>query len=142
MEKIKMFTDGGSRNNPGPAAIGVYIPTLDKKFGEYIGEKTNNEAEWEALVWGLKKIKSLVGKEKTRQTEVECFLDSELVVKQLNHEYKIKEDYIKHYFITVWNLQLDFKKITFSHIMREDNRVADSLVNEALDSREKQSSLL
>lgn len=141
-EIIKMYTDGGSRNNPGPAAIGVYIPTLDKKYGEYIGEKTNNEAEWEALVWGLKKIKSLVGKEKTKETLVECYLDSELVVKQLNHEYKIKEDYIKNYFITVWNLQLDFKKISFSHIMREKNKIADSLVNQALNEREKQKSLL
>lgn len=141
-EIIKMFTDGGARNNPGPAAIGVWIPTLDKKYGEYIGEKTNNVAEWEALVYGLKKIKLLVGKDKTKQTQVECYLDSELVVKQLNHEYKIKEEYIKNYFITVWNLQIDFGKITFSHIMREENKIADALVNEALDVRERQRSLI
>lgn len=137
-----MFTDGGARNNPGPAAIGVYIETLGKKYGEYIGEKTNNEAEWEALVYGLKKIKSLIGKEKTKKTEVECYLDSELVVKQLNHEYKLKEEYIQKHFITVWNIMTDFQKVTFSHIMREDNKIADGLVNEALDEREKQSSLL
>jgi len=139
---IKMYTDGGARNNPGPAAIGVWIPTLDKKYSEYIGEKTNNVAEYEALVFGLKKIRSLIGKETAKETEVECCLDSELVVKQLNHEYKIKEDYIKDYFITIWNLQIDFRKITFRHIMRDENKVADALVNQALDEKEKQGSLL
>ncbi|MFA6047829.1 MAG: ribonuclease HI family protein [Parcubacteria group bacterium] len=141
-EVIKMFTDGGARNNPGPAAIGVWIPTLDKKYGEYIGEKTNNVAEYEALIFGLKKIKSLVGKEKTKKTSVECFLDSELVVKQLNHEYKLKEEYIQKNFILIWNLMLDFQKVIFSHIMREENKIADALVNEALDEKEKQTSLL
>ena len=137
-----MYTDGGARNNPGPAAIGVWIPTLDKKYGEYIGETTNNVAEYEALIFGLKKIKSLVGKEKTKNTTVECYLDSELVVKQLNHEYKLKEEYIQKNFILIWNLQLDFQKVTFHHIMREENKIADALVNEALDEKEKQTSLL
>lgn len=141
-EIIKMFTDGGARNNPGPAAVGIYIPTLDKKYGEYIGEKTNNEAEYEALIFGLKKIKSLVGKAKTKNTEIECYLDSELVVNQLNHRYKLTEKHIQELFIRVWNLMLDFRKVTFCHIMREENKIADSLVNEALDEKEKQRSLL
>ncbi|HPN96585.1 MAG TPA: ribonuclease HI family protein [Candidatus Moranbacteria bacterium] len=139
---IKMYTDGGARNNPGPAAIGVWIETLDKKYAEYIGEKTNNEAEYEALIFGLKKIKALVGKEKTKETKIECYLDSELVVKQLNHQYKLKEEYIQKNFIEIWNLMLDFQKVTFCHIMREENKIADALVNEALDAREKQRSLL
>jgi len=137
-----MYTDGGARNNPGPAAIGVWIETLDKKYAEYIGEKTNNEAEYEALIFGLKKIKALVGKEKTKETKIECYLDSELVVKQLNHQYKLKEEYIQKNFIEIWNLMLDFQKVTFCHIMREENKIADALVNEALDAREKQRSLL
>ena len=137
-----MYTDGGARNNPGPAAIGVWIPTLDKKYGEYIGETTNNVAEYEALIFGLKKIKSLVGKEKAKGITIECYLDSELVVKQLNHEYKLKEEYIQKNFITIWNLQLDFQKVTFHHIMREENKIADALVNEALDEKEKQRQLL
>ena len=141
-EIIKMFTDGGSRNNPGPAGIGVWIPTLGQKYGEYIGEKTNNVAEYEALIFGLKKIKSLVGKEKIKKTIVECYLDSELVVKQLNHEYKLKEEYIQKNFILIWNMMLDFQKVTFHHIMREENKIADALVNEALDAQEKQGSLL
>lgn len=141
-EIIKMFTDGGSRNNPGPAAIGVWIETLNKKYGEYIGEKTNNEAEYEALIFGLKKIKSLIGKEKTKKTKIECHLDSELVVNQLNHKYKLSEKHIQELFIKVWNLTLDFQKVTFHHIMREENVIADKLVNEALDVQEKQGSLL
>lgn len=141
-EKIKMFTDGGSRNNPGPAAIGVWVETLNKKYGEYIGEKTNNEAEYEALIFGLKKIKLLTGKEKTKKTEIECYLDSELVVNQLNHKYKLSEKHIQDLFIKVWNLMLDFHKISFHHIMREENKIADALVNEALDARDKQKSLL
>jgi len=140
--KIIMYTDGGARNNPGPAGIGVWIETLDKKYGEYIGETTNNVAEYAALVFGLKKLKQLLGKNKTREYEIECYLDSELVVKQLNHEYKIKEEYIQKNFIEIWNMMLDFKKVTFHHIMREKNKVADSLVNQALDAKEKQGSLL
>jgi ribonuclease HI len=141
-EKIIMYTDGGSRNNPGPAAIGVWVETLDKKYSEYIGEKTNNVAEYEALIFGLKKLKQLLGKDKTRQYEIECNLDSELVVKQLNHEYKLKEEYIQKNFIEIWNLMLDFKNVKFIHIPREENSIADKLVNEALDAREKQVSLL
>lgn len=141
-DKIIMYTDGGSRNNPGPAAIGVWVETLNKKYGEYIGEKTNNEAEYAALIFGLKKIKQLVGKEKAKNYEIECYLDSELVVKQLNHEYKLKEEYIQKNFIEIWNLMLDFKKVVIMHIPREKNKIADELVNQALDEREKQGSLL
>lgn len=137
-----MYTDGGSRNNPGPAAVGVFIETLNKKYGEYIGEKTNNEAEYEALIFGLKKLKALLGKNKTKACEIICHLDSELVVKQLNHEYKLSEDHIQKLFIKVWNLMLDFGKVTISHIPREKNKIADDLVNQALDEREKQGSLL
>src|SRR5665648_212135 len=96
---IKMYTDGGSRGNPGPAGIGVWVETLDKKYGECIGEATNNVAEYAALIYGLKKLKQLLGKNKTRQFAIECYLDSELVVKQLNHEYKLKEEYIQRNFI-------------------------------------------
>lgn len=136
-EKIAMFTDGGSRGNPGPAGIGVWIETLGKKYGEYIGEKTNNVAEYEALIYGLKKLKQLLGKEKTKQYEIECNLDSELVVKQMNHKYKIKDINAQKNFIEIWNLMLDFKSVIFKHIPREKNVVADALVNEALDKKQK-----
>ena len=140
--KIKMFTDGGSRGNPGPAGIGVWVETLNKKFGEYIGETTNNVAEYQALIFGLKKLKQLLGKDQTKQYEIECYLDSELVVKQLNHEYKLKDENVQKNFIEIWNLMLDFKNVKIIHVLREKNKIADSLVNEALDAKEKQGSLL
>jgi ribonuclease HI len=140
--KIVIYTDGGSRGNPGPAGIGVWVETLDKKYGECIGIATNNVAEYAALIFGLKKLKQLLGKDKTRQYEIECRLDSELVVKQLNHEYKLKEEYIQKNFIEIWNLMLDFKSVRFYHIPREKNTIADALVNEALDGQKKQGILM
>ena len=138
--KIVIYTDGGSRGNPGPAGIGVWISAQggsalggDKKYGECIGIKTNNDAEYEALIFGLKKVKALIGKTKTKQFEIECYADSELMVKQLNHEYKLKEERIQKYFIEIWNLMLDFKKVSFTHVPREKNKIADEMVNEALD---------
>lgn len=142
MEKIVMYTDGGSRNNPGPAAVGVYLESLHKQFGHYIGNKTNNEAEYEAVIFGFKKIKQLVGKDKTKNIEIECFLDSELVERQLNHIYKVKEENIQKLFIEVWNMMLDFGKVSFNHIPREKNKIADKMVNEALDNEEKQAKLI
>jgi len=140
--KIIIYTDGGSRGNPGPAAIGVWMETLNKKYGECIGEATNNVAEYSALIFGLKKLKQLLGKNKTKQYEVECYLDSELVVKQLNHKYKLKEEYIQKNFIEIWNLTLDFRAVSFYYIPREKNKIADSLVNQALDGQNKQGNLL
>lgn len=140
-EKIIIYTDGGSRGNPGPAAVGVYIETLDKKICECIGVRTNNDAEYEALILGLQKIKHFIGKEKAKKMEVQCLLDSELVVKQLNHEYKLKEERIQQYFISIWNLMLEYGTVTFTHIPREKNKIADALVNEALDNQCKQNNL-
>jgi ribonuclease HI len=138
MEKIVIYTDGGSRGNPGPAAIGVWIETLGKKYGEVIGEATNNDAEYQALIFALKKCKSLAGKKQAKQVEIECRLDSELIVKQLNHEYKISKQNTQKYFIEVWNLMLDFGKVTFVHVPREQNKIADEMVNKALDKEEAQ----
>lgn len=141
MEKIIVFTDGGSRGNPGPAAVGVYIETLNKKIGQCIGVRTNNDAEYEALILALQKAKQFIGKEKAKKTELACFLDSELVVKQLNHEYKLKEPRIQQYFIEIWNLMLEYGKVTFTHVPREKNKVADAMVNQALDEKNKLSGL-
>ena len=146
-----MFTDGGSRGNPGPAGIGVYISVKDKaasggevaewKYGQCIGIKTNNDAEYEALIFGLKKLKQLLGNISAKQATINCFLDSELVVKQLGHEYKLKEPRIQQYFIEIWNLMLEFEKVTFTHVLREKNKIADALVNEALDGEVNQNFL-
>lgn len=130
-EKLKIYTDGGARGNPGPAGIGAVI--FDEKerviveISEYIGEATNNQAEYRALIAGLVKAKKLGAK------ELEVFLDSELVVKQLNREYRVKDKDLAPLFVQVYNISLGFKKIVFKHIFREKNELADKLVNQALD---------
>lgn len=134
-----MYTDGGSRGNPGPAALGVFIETLDKRFGEFLGTKTNNEAEYAAIVAALKKIKSLLGKEKAKQVAVECRMDSELACRQLNHQYKIENEKLQPLFLLVWNLMLDFGTVNFVHVPREKNTVADAEANKAMDAVQSQS---
>ncbi|MEK9173395.1 MAG: ribonuclease HI family protein [Patescibacteria group bacterium] len=129
--KLVIYTDGGARGNPGPAALGVVVG--DKEYSEYLGEMTNNKAEYLALVFALKKAKALLGGKKAGGAEVEVRMDSELIVRQLNGIYKIKEPDLQPLFIEVWNLRLDFGKVIFKHIPREQNKRADRLVNQALD---------
>jgi ribonuclease HI len=142
--KITIFTDGGARGNPGPAAVGAVIQKqgqILKKYSQFIGEATNNQAEYEAVIFALKKIKLLFGKKKAKETEIEVRVDSELVAKQLNHQYKIKEEELQPLFLKVWNLVLDFGQVSFKYIPRQQNKEADRLVNQALDTEEKTSSL-
>lgn len=139
MKKFIINTDGGSRGNPGQAAIGFVIYNENehelKKYGEYIGDSlTNNEAEYRAVIIALKKFKSLFGNKLAENTEIEVRSDSELMVSQLNGEYKILDEKIQRFFIEIWNLRLDFKKVKFKKIPREKNSVADKMVNEALDN--------
>lgn len=141
MQEINIYTDGGSRGNPGPAAIGVWVESLNKKYSETIGQATNNDAEYQALIFALKKVKLLIGKQKAKSARLNCFLDSELIVKQLNHQYKINAENTQRYFIEVWNLMLDYGEVNFTHVRREQNKVADSLVNQALDREGDQVSL-
>ena len=138
MKKIIIYTDGGSRGNPGKAAIGVVFcnekEQIIKKYGEYLGDNlTNNEAEYSAVIFALKKFKTVFGKVITKTSEVELRSDSELLVKQINGEYKIENEKIQKLFIEIWNLKIDFKAIKFKHIPREKNKEADRMVNEALD---------
>ena len=139
--KLIVYTDGGSRGNPGPAATGVVICDEKnqplKKYSQAIGEATNNEAEYQAVIFALKKVKALYGKEKAKESQIEMRIDSELVVNQLNHEYKIEELNIQQLFLKVWNLMLDFGTIKFKAIPREQNKEADRLVNEALDKKQE-----
>ncbi|MBT4349804.1 ribonuclease HI family protein [bacterium] len=129
--KAKLFTDGGSRGNPGPSAIGGVLYADDDKiidtFSEYTGEGTNNQAEYNALLTGLELA------QEHEIDEIDCFLDSELVVKQLNKEYKVKDTELAKIFVKIWNLSQTFKKITYSHVRREFNKEADAQVNKALD---------
>ncbi len=137
-----MYSDGGSRGNPGPSALGVYIKTLDKQFGEFLGIKTNNEAEYMAIVAGLKKIKALIGKDKAKTASIECRMDSELAMKQLTHQYKVEKEHIQKLCFLVWNLTLDFGHVDFIHVPREENTVADAMANKAMDEAAKNQTLL
>ncbi len=136
MKKIIIYTDGGARGNPGPAAIGVVIHLLDgvKSYGEAIGNATNNVAEYKGVIFALKKTKSLLGGERAGDAELEVRSDSELIVNQLNGKYKVKEDELKMLFMEVWNAKQEFKSVQFVHIPREQNKEADLLVNRALDT--------
>ena len=139
MEKIIIYTDGGARGNPGPAAIGVVIAdtrgnTL-KTYGQTIGIKTNNEAEYQAVIFAVKKIKQLFGKEKARAMQIEIRMDSELAVEQLSNRYKIQGENLQKLFMEIHNLLIDVKgEVTFTHVPREQNKQADRLVNEALEA--------
>ncbi|MEA3398454.1 MAG: ribonuclease HI family protein [Patescibacteria group bacterium] len=132
-KKLIIFTDGGARGNPGPAGIGAVIYDNEKnilaEISEYIGTATNNQAEYKAALAGIKKAKK-IGAE-----ELEFYLDSELVVKQLNHEYKVKNKELAPLFVKIYNEILCFKKVIFKHIPREQNKAADKLANLAMDRK-------
>jgi ribonuclease HI len=131
--KIDLFTDGGSRNNPGHAAIGVVLKNTEGAVilerSEYVGIKTNNEAEYLALLAGLQAAKEHV------PDILHCYLDSELVVNQLRGTYRVKNENLKKLVEEVFALKSLFREITFVHIPRSKNKEADTLVNRALDSR-------
>ncbi len=138
MKKITIFTDGGSRGNPGPAAVGVQVVdamgTVVREVSETIGNATNNFAEYHAVLRGLQTAKEVYGKS-TKDMQVEVKLDSELVKKQLSGEYQIKEPGLVPYFIEIHNMRVaSFPRITFTHVRREHNQEADRLVNKALDT--------
>ena len=125
-----LHTDGGARGNPGPGAIGAVITKGNEviyELSKYIGKCTNNEAEYFAVLYGLK---SALNK---NITKLEVFVDSELVVKQINGEYRVKNLRLKKIFDKVKKLQSEFEKISFIHVKRNKNKRADALVNEALD---------
>lgn len=143
MKNIIIHTDGGARGNPGPAGIGVLIER-DKQanretdnsdnrveISKYIGEATNNQAEYQAVVEALKYIKENYSEE---DIEVKFYLDSELVVEQLSGKYKVKNEGLKPLFWEARDLILKLGgKISFFHVLREKNQVADKLVNKAID---------
>jgi ribonuclease HI len=134
--KYIIHTDGGSRGNPGPAGIGVIIETqsgeIVLEISKYIGDTTNNIAEYSALVAALEKC---TDKNNASELELEFFLDSELVVRQLNGIYKVKDSNMRDLYTKVKELEKKFAKTTYTHVLRENNKKADKLVNEALDAR-------
>lgn len=130
--KLVIYTDGGARGNPGPAAIGAVIG--DKHYHKNIGETTNNVAEYKALIFALQKTKQLLGKKEAKETDVEVRADSELMTSQLTGKYKVHHADLAPLFIEVWNLMQDFQSVSYKLIPREENKVSNGLVNRALDT--------
>ncbi len=129
--ELKFFTDGGSRGNPGPAASGVVILTMNNEvieaFGHYWGETTNNQAEYRAIQLALEAI------EKYHPKVVHAYMDSELAVRQINGIYKVKNAEIRPIFEHIKLLAQNYQ-ITFEHVYREKNKLADAQVNIAIDA--------
>jgi ribonuclease HI len=129
--KARLFTDGGSRGNPGPAAYAYVLEAEDGTVldarGESIGIATNNVAEYSALVAGLERAVQ-VGVD-----ELEVVSDSELMVKQMRGEYKIKNRALQDLFLSASRAARGIAKVSYTAVRREHNTLADSLVNEALD---------
>lgn len=131
--EVTAFTDGGSRGNPGPSAIGVVIKWPDKMDslrGEYIGIKTNNEAEWAALIWLLHYLKY------ASVTKATVYCDSQLIVNQFNGKWAAS-DRMGAFLRTAKELEAAFESVVVSWVPREQNAEADKLVNEALDAEQK-----
>ncbi len=128
--EVTIHTDGGSLGNPGPSAIGATIEYdgEKKKYAKDIGIGTNNEAEYKALAFALKKTKALIGGKEAKNAHLNCYMDSQLVANQLNHKYQLKNERTIKLFVEVWNLMMEFQKVEFHYIPREENKEADSLV--------------
>ncbi len=130
--KAKLSTDGGARGNPGPAAYGYVLETEDGHVldarGEAIGIATNNVAEYRALVAGLEKAVEL------GVDELEVISDSELLVKQMTGEYKVKNAALRELSLEATRLARNLRRVSYKAVRREHNELADRLVNEALDS--------
>lgn len=132
MSHAVLRSDGGARGNPGPAGAG-FVVEVDGEVvcggGRYLGECTNNVAEYEALIWGLENVTAL------GHDRVTVFADSELLVKQLNGEYRVKNPGLKPLFVRAQELLRNFGSVEVRHVRRELNKAADALANAAMDAR-------
>jgi probable phosphoglycerate mutase len=130
--KARLFTDGGARGNPGPAAYGFVLEAEDGTVlaaeGRAIGVATNNVAEYSGLVAGLRKAVEL------HVPDVEVVSDSELLVKQMLGEYRVKNEALRALFVEASTLARGLESVEYRHVKRAHNELADRLVNEALDA--------
>ena len=130
--KARLSTDGGARGNPGPAAYGYVLESEDGHVldarGEAIGTATNNVAEYSGLIAGLQKALEL------HVPDVEVVSDSELMVKQMRGEYRVKNEALRGLSVEAGRLARELGHVEYRHVKRAHNELADSLVNEALDS--------
>ena len=141
-EQIIIYTDGGSRGNPGPSALGVAMGApINKGYSKYLGKKTNNEAEYEAVIFALGKLKALLGTKKCKDLKVIFKMDSDLAVQQISGRWKIEGKTIIPLFIKIHNLRINFDELEFEHVRREQNKEADALVNQELDKHSHEGGL-
>ncbi len=132
MSSAVLRTDGGARGNPGPAGAAFVLENDAGQVacgGHYLGETTNNVAEYEALIWGLENALA------ARITDLLVLMDSELIVKQLLGEYRVKNVNLKPLFVRVMQLRREFEAFEVRHVRRAENTLADALANEAMDAR-------
>jgi len=132
-EVIEVFIDGGARGNPGPAGggFGIYRGgKLIEKGSEYFGEKTNNQAEYLALRLTLREAY-----DKFKDLKIHCYMDSQLVVEQMNGNYKVKSTDLRPIFEETRRIADQFKHFKIEHVRREQNQLADQLANEAMDRK-------
>ncbi|MGB4442225.1 MAG: ribonuclease HI family protein [Coriobacteriia bacterium] len=126
-------SDGGARGNPGPGGAGIILRAPDGSIavrgGAFLGSVTNNVAEYEALLWGLRAARAL------GVSDLVVKADSELVVRQLRGEYRVKNEGLKPLFLQAQALRRGFDALEFVHVRRADNADADALANEAMDGR-------
>lgn len=134
--KLIIYTDGGSRGNPGKAAYGYVITDDTGKLlaeeGKYIGITTNNVAEYSGLLEALKKAKEISDSQPV--DIIDCFLDSNLVVQQMNGKFRIKAHHLFPIIAEIRSLERQLPKLSYAHVYREKNKLADALVNKALDA--------
>jgi ribonuclease HI len=137
LKVLRLRTDGASRGNPGLAAVGVVIEDEQgvrlRTFHRFIGRATNNEAEYQALIDGLKAVAEW------KPDRLEVYLDSKLVVEQINGTYRVKKAELQPFFKQVKELLGAFDEVDIKHVERENNRGADKLANLALDAHVKKS---
>jgi ribonuclease HI len=138
MADIIIFTDGGARGNPGPAALGVFITNKNNetlaRIGKYLGETTNNIAEYSAILEGL--IWSIKNKQSKKIEKISFYMDSQLAYSQLSGLYKIKNEKIREIVFEIRKKEAELSiPIFYNHIKREKNTQADLLVNLALDNK-------
>ena len=134
VERLFVYSDGGARGNPGPSAIGIVLVNEKEEIiethKEYIGIGTNNQAEYKAIIKALQIAKKYSNK-------LHCYSDSELMIKQLLGEYKVRQSHLQELFQEVEKQEKNYQEVTYSHVRRENEFIqkADKLVNQALDEK-------
>ncbi len=133
-----IHSDGGARGNPGPAGAGAVIYSTDKTLvasvSEFLGHKTNNFAEYEAIILAFEELKKIVSKDEKQSITIFVNMDSELIVKQMLGIYKVKNPVLKQQQSRLKKLIIEYQEVLFSHIPRAENKEADALANKAMDN--------